>query len=49
MRQRRREATVNDKKSPKVHRREDRLATVQKKLLVFALVRCKSAELFFPC
>jgi hypothetical protein len=37
MRQRRREATANDPNSPKVHRFENYLATVQIKPVLFSL------------
>jgi hypothetical protein len=49
MRWRRREATVTDSNSPKIRRREDGLATVQIKPVIFTLPRCKSAVLFFSC
>ena len=49
MRLRRREATVNDSSSPKVHRREVHHATVKIKPIIFTLFRCTSAELFFSC
>jgi hypothetical protein len=49
MRQRHRDAKTNDSKSPKVHRREGYLATVQMKLVIFTVLRCTSAELFSPC
>jgi hypothetical protein len=47
MRQRRREATADDLSLSKVHRREGYLATAQIKPVIFTLLRCTSAELFF--
>jgi len=44
-----RNATAIDSNSPKVRRREDQLATVQIKLVIFDLPRCTSAESFFSC
>jgi hypothetical protein len=49
MRQRRREATAYDSNSPKVHRREGYLASVQIKPVILTMVRFASAELFFFC
>jgi hypothetical protein len=49
MRQRRREATVNDTNSPKVHNRKGYLTTVQIKPAILTLLCCASAELFFFC
>jgi len=49
MRRRRREATANDSNFPKGHYREDYLATLHTKLVIFTLSRCKSAEVFISC
>jgi hypothetical protein len=49
MRRRRREATVNESNSPKVHRRENKLATVHIKLVMLTLPRYISAVSFFSC
>jgi hypothetical protein len=42
-------ATVSDSNSPKVHRREGQLTTVQIKPDIFTMSRCTSADLFFSC
>jgi len=42
-------ATAKDSNSPKAHRREGYLATLQIKPVIFTLLRCTSAELLFSC
>jgi hypothetical protein len=49
MHQRHSEATANDSNSPKVHRREDYLAAIQIRPVIFILFRCISTEFFFSC
>jgi hypothetical protein len=49
MRHRRREATARDSNSPKAHRREGYLATVQIKPVKYNLLRCTFSELAFSC
>jgi hypothetical protein len=44
MRQQRREATANGLNSPKVHRREGYLETVQIKPVIFSLTSCTSVD-----
>jgi hypothetical protein len=49
MRQRRREATAKDSSLLNIHRLEGYLATELFKPIIFTLLRCTSAELFFSC
>jgi hypothetical protein len=46
MRKHCREATASDSNSPKIHRRESYLASVQMKPVILNLLRCRSNELY---